>query len=55
MNQDYIDVEVNRIGGSGSSREVLGNELEADIETTLADELGIEKDVTVEVASYKDI
>ena len=55
MNQDYIDVEVNRIGGSGSSREVLGNELKADIETTLADELGIEKDVTVEVASYKDI
>ncbi|WP_367175681.1 hypothetical protein [Haloarcula rubripromontorii] len=57
MDQDYIDVEANRLGGSSSSssREVLSNRLENDIETTLADELGISKDVTVEVTSYGDI
>jgi len=55
MNQDYIDSEANRIGGSGPSREVLSDELESDIETELSDELGVERDVTVEVTSYKDI
>ncbi|WP_187367489.1 hypothetical protein, partial [Haloferax sp. KTX1] len=36
MDQDYIDVEANRLGGSSSSssREVLSNRLENDIETT---------------------
>jgi Mg-chelatase subunit ChlD len=57
MDQDYIDVEANRLGGSSSSssREVLSNRLENDIETTLADEFGISKDVTVEVTSYSDL
>ncbi|MHC3381908.1 vWA domain-containing protein [Haloarcula sp. H-GB5] len=55
MDQDYINVEANRIGGSGSSREILGDALESDIENTLSNELGIEKDVTVEVTSYSDL
>lgn len=55
MDQDYIDTEANRIGGSGSSRKVLSNELEADIESEISDELGVEEDITVEVTSYEDI
>ncbi|WP_228841667.1 hypothetical protein [Haloarcula sp. CBA1127] len=56
MNRDHIDAEAARLDRSGSSaRDVVSNELENDIESTLSNQLGIDKDVTVEVTSYSDL
>ncbi|WP_226013282.1 hypothetical protein [Halomicrobium salinisoli] len=57
MDQDYIDAEADRLDGGSDlhSREVLGNKLEEDIETELSNELGVSRDVTVEVTSYSDL